>query len=96
MLTTSRPISILTSKSLQQLQALQIQKESGLFQSLGTINFVLFLKDRVKKRGRGGWRIAPHPSKDAPDSTPFISCYDYNWKRVNYCFCAIDKLVALC
>ena len=38
-------------------------KESGIFQSLGTIYFVNFLlKDKVKRRGRGGgegWHNAP-------------------------------------
>ena len=35
-------------------------KESGMFQSLGTISFVLFLlKGRVKKRE--GWHNAPPP-----------------------------------
>ena len=30
------------------------QKESGIFQSLGTINFVLFYKRAESKRGVGG------------------------------------------
>ena len=37
-------------------------KESGIFQSHGTINFVNFsLKDKVKRRGRGGRRMAQRP-----------------------------------
>ena len=42
-------------------------KESGMFQSLGTISFVLFLlKGRVKKGE--GWHNGP-PSEYAPDHT---------------------------
>ena len=47
---------------------LQLQKpsnKSGIVQSLGTINYVLFLlKDRVTVKGevrRGGWYNAPSP-----------------------------------
>ena len=52
-------------------------KESGMFQSLGTISFVLFLlKARVKKRGHGTMA----PSKYAPGHEhigPIFLKYDF-------------------
>ena len=52
----------------------KLSKESGIFQSLGTINFVFFLlKDRVKRIGPGGGWHNAHPPYFASDSTPSIS-----------------------
>ena len=42
----------------------KLSKESGIFQSLGTINFVLFTKMQSQKEG---WAHGPMPCKYAPD-----------------------------
>ena len=58
-------ILILTPGSAPGHKLQKLSKEFGMFQSLGTISFVLFLlKGRIKRR-EGGWHGGPLP-KYAP------------------------------
>ena len=63
----------------------KLSKESGIFQSLGTINFVFLLKGRVKMRGH----LTMHPK--------YASGYSLfkNWSEIWKRRCSVNFIISL-